>query len=195
MNRYERLLKRVGPTWKYLDNKLVHMTHPDRFEKIIETGGLHPEPEGIHDCDRWSTRDGSASYPYVRHIGGVSLFDFSNFDAEVYEKACPMSNWYDFVPYRRSWGCAVWIDVEPVRKSKSYLSAKDVGNKQKSDKKHRHRLMPRIEAAHIGPIPTTMFDGAFLVFEPGDDIHKISIEGFDLEQYRELILAQTRVNF
>jgi hypothetical protein len=62
---------------KELAGGLWHTTHPDRFKKILESGGIWPEPD-IPENERCGTRDGRESYSYVRFIGGVSLFDLSS---------------------------------------------------------------------------------------------------------------------
>src|SRR5438128_1622189 len=88
---------------------LWHATHPDRFAQILTSGALLPEPE-IPDSERWGTLQGPTFYPYVRTLGGVSLFDFGGFDPDIYREKYPMSSWFNFVPYRREWGCSVWIE-------------------------------------------------------------------------------------
>src|ERR1035438_2777123 len=64
---------------------LWHMTHLDRFQSIFAGGSILPEPN-IPDSDRWKTSQGKDHYPYVRTLGGVSLFDFDQFDAHRYRK-------------------------------------------------------------------------------------------------------------
>ena len=86
------------------------MTHPDRFAAILTSGYLSANPD-IPNSQRWKASR-PEYYPFVRCLGGISLFDFSNFDPEDYEKTHPFSNWYDFVPYLDSWGGAVWIEVD-----------------------------------------------------------------------------------
>lgn len=78
---------------------LWHTTHPDRFEMILRSAAILPEPD-IPDNERWSTFEGPKFYPYVRTIGGVSLFDFDGFEPENYGRKYPMSSWSYFVPYR-----------------------------------------------------------------------------------------------
>src|SRR5882672_4084889 len=57
---------------------LWHTTYPERFDGILKTGAILPEPV-IPDADRWATSRGREHYPYVRMLGGVSLFDFNQF--------------------------------------------------------------------------------------------------------------------
>jgi len=58
-----------------LHGGLWHSTHPERFTGILQSGAILPEPN-MQDSDRWKTSRGRGFYPYVRLIGGVSLFDF-----------------------------------------------------------------------------------------------------------------------
>src|SRR5258708_6756663 len=65
----------VGGVW--------HTTNQERFLRILEWGTILPEPD-ISEHGRWGTAAGPEGYPYVRSIGGVSLFDFRGFEAESY---------------------------------------------------------------------------------------------------------------
>jgi hypothetical protein len=56
-----------------------HTTNMNRFQGILRSSAILPEPE-IPDRERWSTSRGSELYPYVRTLGGVSLFDFRKFN-------------------------------------------------------------------------------------------------------------------
>ena len=66
-----------------LHGRLWHMTHPERFLGIMQSGAIVPEPD-IDNKVRWKASCGEEFYPYVRFIGGVSLFDFHQFDPESY---------------------------------------------------------------------------------------------------------------
>ncbi len=68
-----------------LNNGIWHTTKPEYYSKIIECGFLLPEPE-IDDSERWKTANGSENYPFVRKLGGVSLFEFSEFNPDEYSK-------------------------------------------------------------------------------------------------------------
>ena len=68
-----------------LNGGLWH-TNPDRFQKILERGALLPEPD-LPNAERWFTGSGPKHYPYVRHLGGVSLFEFAGFDPKLYLSA------------------------------------------------------------------------------------------------------------
>jgi hypothetical protein len=89
---------------KELVGGLWHTTHPDRFTKILETGGISPEPD-IPERDRWGTRNGRESYSYARFIGGVSLFDLHEFGPESYTNTFPASSWHYFIPFQTEHQC------------------------------------------------------------------------------------------
>ena len=57
---------------------LWHTTSIQRFKKIVESGLILVYPD-IPDTERWCTRGGEEHYPFVRHLEGISLFDFKDF--------------------------------------------------------------------------------------------------------------------
>jgi len=142
---------------------LWHATHPDRFKEILTSGAILPDPN-IPESDRWGTSQGPDNYPYVRTLGGVSLFDFGGFDPHAYSEKCPMSSWTEFVPYRRHWGCSVWIQIDRERVEPGRLiSAPELVRRWHAASAYKHKIMPYIEAAHLGPLPRVAFKRAFLV--------------------------------
>jgi hypothetical protein len=141
---------------------LWHATHPNRFEMILRSAAILPEPN-IPDNERLSTREGPKSYPYVRTIGGVSLFDFDGFDPEAYGQKYPMSSWFDFVPFRRDWQTSVWIEIDRQVVAPNIVSSQELAARQNAAGAHRHKRMPQIEVAHLGPVPRAAFKRAFLV--------------------------------
>lgn len=151
---------------------LWHTTHPDRFQSILADGSILPEPN-IPNRDRWKTSLGEDHYPYVRTLGGVSLFDFDHFDADRCTEEYPASSWYEFVPYPPSWGCSVWIEIDRGLVASQLISGPDLVARWESDNAYGHSIMPRIEAAHLGPLPRTAFKRAFLVREEDDQFHPL----------------------
>jgi hypothetical protein len=72
----------------FLFQMLVHVseltaasTNVSRFQGILRSAAILPDPE-IPDSERWSTSLGSKWYPYVRTLGGISLFDFRRFNRQ-----------------------------------------------------------------------------------------------------------------
>ena len=144
-----------------------HTTHPERFEQILECGAILPEPK-IPERERWGTASGPECYPYVRSIGAVSLFDFRDFDAESYSAEYPSSSWEYFVPCHISWGCAVWIEIDHESIAPAFISGIELRARRKAEGSFR-RIMPLIEAAHIGPLPYRAFKRCFSVRAPADN--------------------------
>lgn len=135
-----------------LGEGLWHTTSPERYSGILKAKAVLPEP-GLPDSERWKTAAGPKHYPYVRSLGGVSLFDFKGFEPESYRAAYPMSTWEEFVPYRSSRGAAVWLEIDRNAASESLIAPKALVEKWNREGAHGHTLMPMIEAAHLGPIP------------------------------------------
>jgi hypothetical protein len=154
---------------------LWHTTTPDRFEGILRSGAILPEPT-IPDRERWATSQGREHYPYVRSLGGVSLFDFDQFDPKAYSKKCSASSWAAFVPYLQHVGSAVWIEIDRARVSAYLISGPDLLAKWNSEGGHGHNIMPYIEAAHLGPLPLTAFRRAFLAREGDEQFHDLMID-------------------
>ena len=157
---------------KELYGGLWHTTHPDRFAKILTSGAILPEPD-IPNEERWKTSQGESLYPYVRTLGGVSLFDFHQFDSESYGEKYPSSSWCEFIPYRRVWGHSVWIEIDRQQVAAQLISGSDLVKKWKSENAYRHTIMPHIQIAHLGAIPRTAFRRAFLVSEGNSDFQSL----------------------
>lgn len=153
---------------------LWHTTHPDRFTRILESGGISPEPD-MPDRERWATRDGRESYPYVRLIGGVSLFDLHDFEPESYTEKFPTSSWSYFIPYHLEWGCAVWIEIDRERAASKLVSPMELKERWESEEAYHHKRMPGIEAAYLGVLPRTAFKRAFMVRMEGSQLHPLEI--------------------
>jgi hypothetical protein len=139
-----------------------HTTSEERCRRILASGAILPEPPDLPQSERWGTPLGTPQCGYIRSLGGVSLFEFVDFDAETYSKRFPASSWATFVPMRREWGHAVWIHINREQLGQNFISAADVDARSRAEKNTR-RYMPMIEAACIGSIPTTAFLRAFVV--------------------------------
>jgi hypothetical protein len=148
-----------------LHGRLWHTTNPDRYQMILDSGFIMPNPP-ISDRERWKTGQGPELYPYVRLLDGVSLFDFEGFDPETYIEMYPLSSWREFVPYMRIWGQSVWIEIDRQIIKEDLISGENLLAKWKHEGAYRHTIMPIIEAAHLGPIPVEAFKR---VFKCGDD--------------------------
>jgi hypothetical protein len=158
-----------------LCGRLWHTTHPDRFKSILVSGAILPEPD-IPDRERYCTGGGKEHYPYVRTLGGVSLFDFAQFDPDEYEIRCPSSSWAYFVPHHLHWERAVWIEIDREQVSPKLISGRDLLSKWKADAAYGHNIMPEIEAAYLGGLPRTAFKRAFLVRKEDDEFHALALD-------------------
>lgn len=183
----EETVKMVGPIWRELYGGLWHVTHPERFVGVLECGAILGDPKKIPDTDRWSTSQGPKHYPYVRSIGGVSLFDFHEFYPESYRSKHASSNWAEFVPYRRVWGGAVWIEIDRQHDLPCFLSGCELLTKWKSDEAWGHKIMPLIEAAYLGPLPVAAFMRALFISGKDGQFHELEITEFNQSAYEVLL--------
>lgn len=143
--------------WDTLCNKLWHTTSVERYESITRMGCISINPP-IPDSERYNTNGGEEHCPLVRYLGGVSLFDFTNFNYKTYPKEYPSSSVYNFVPCPPERDKAIWIEINRELISHNYIDAEQLLAKWKNEKLHGHNIMPMIEAAHIGSI----FSGCFV---------------------------------
>jgi len=187
-------MKSMGSLHDRLHGGLWHMTHPARFSAILASGHLSANPD-IPNSERWKASR-PEHYPFVRCLGGISLFDFAKFDPEKYEKTYALSNWYSFVPHLKSWGGAVWIEIDRVAAAEKLISSDELVAQWDQDGNRGHTIMPRIEAAHIGSMPLSTFRSAFLTWADGKEVREIDCLGlvgpdFDnsLREWREHIQA------
>lgn len=146
MNSFPDILR--GSVW--------HTTTPERFQSIVKSGFLLPDPD-IPDKDRWGTGLGESHYPFVRSLGGVSLFDFRQFDEKAYPKSYPNSSVYSFVPCSHRSSIAVWIEIDTDSVTQNIIFGDDLLVKWKNSNELGRKIMPLIEAAHIGPVPIATF--------------------------------------
>jgi hypothetical protein len=159
---------------KELYGGLWHTTHPDRFKSILACGAILPEPD-IPETERWKTSQGESHHSYVRFLGGVSLFDFEDFDPDKYSIKCPASSWAEFIPFRSSWNVAVWIEIKRDCVTSQLITGANLLTQWKSEKAYIHTLMPYIEAAHLGSLPKMAFKRAFLVGEEDNSFHPFEL--------------------
>ena len=157
-----------------LQDGLWHTTSLSRYEGIKAVGSILPNPD-IPDTQRWGTNLGPEYYPYARFLGGVSLFDFRGFDPDAYSERCPMSSWWEFVPYLRSWGSAIWIEIDRTKICDHYIDGVQLLARWHRENAERHKLMPFIEAVHIGPIPLQAVSRVLRVGEDDPRFVEVSI--------------------
>ena len=149
-----------------------HTTNRNRYKNILSTGAILPKPP-IPDCDRWGTGLGTTGCPYVRSIGGVSLFDFRDFDSKGYSNEYPISSWREFVPYRSAWAETIWIEVDVSELMAGFISGREILDRWKMEQA-TNRLMPLIEAAHIGALPIKAFRQVLYVSKKCGTPHRLA---------------------
>ncbi|MGN7611905.1 hypothetical protein ACQZV8_07440 [Magnetococcales bacterium HHB-1] len=133
-----------------------HVTYLDRYQKIVEDGYIDPEPD-LDDKERWSTAEGPDHYPFVRKLGGVSIFDFHGFDEKKYIEKYPFSMWGAFIPCPRNKTECVWIEIKVDQLGDKFISGKDLLDKWKRKNSYANKIMPLIECANIGRLSKEFF--------------------------------------
>jgi len=160
--RTQVLTELIGGIW--------HTTPKHKFDNIIKTGSILPEPDPQFGS-RWRPMGDGDHRPYVRTLGGVSLFDFEQFEPETYSEKYPSSSWMTFVPAVDS--SAVWIEIDRAKVGGNFISGSDLLARWKTEKAYGHGIMPLIEAAHLGPLPRAFFKRAFLVCKEKREISSL----------------------
>lgn len=141
--------------------RLWHTTSKNCYKNIVKNGCILPSPP-ISDDERWASYRGAEYFPFVRSLGGISLFDFKNFEANKYSEEYPLSSWREFVPFRKKWGESIWIALDREKISENFISGENLLSKWKETESFSHPIMPIIEAAHIGPITLEAFECVYL---------------------------------
>lgn len=161
--------------------RLWHTTPLHRYRRIRRDGAILVNPS-MQDPKRWFGGNGPKNYPYVRSLGGVSLFDFpGDFDPEAYTKQYPCCSWRRFVPYSysssgRLWRVSVWIEILPERLGEQLISGAALLKRAKADPNSvHHNFMPGIEAAHIGDLSLTHFGEVFRRYPPIEEFRAIEL--------------------
>ena len=152
---------------------LWHTTTEDRYRGIVSSKAILTKPP-IPEGERWKTRCGPSNWPYVRKLGGVSLFDFDGFDLQAYESKCPSSSWREFVPFRPSVGSAVWIEIDRNRARGNLLTGCEVRKMWNKHKAYLHTLMPYIEACYLGDISENLIVRVLVIREGDENFRSIA---------------------
>lgn len=170
----EETRRYMGPIWERLDGGLWHTTRRDRLDAILRCGGIDPEPAGMPDSERWGTGLGPDYYPLVRHLGGVSLFDLTDFQIDSYREEFPLSSWAEFMPFRKAWGASIWIGIDRGAEDLNLISAEELKRiAYTQEGQVQRKRMPKIEIGNIGRIPVKAFTEAWLVST--DEVKRLDI--------------------
>ncbi|HIF9218062.1 TPA: hypothetical protein ACX6QF_003606 [Photobacterium damselae] len=121
---------------------------------IINDGCIQANPN-IPDNERWGTKLGEKYYPFVRSLGGVSVFDFREFDVQVHNNKFG-NDWATFIPCRSDWQSTIWIELDISKLGNNFKSGqtiREMWHKMKSSRK----FISKVEGAVIGSIPISAF--------------------------------------
>ena len=155
-----------------------HTTSIERFEGILAAGRILPEPP-IPDIERWGTAYGPSLYPFVRSIGCVSVFDFLGFDEATYNEQYPLSMWRTFVPCFSKWDESIWIELDRSAIKDSFIDGKSLVKRWKQQNELGKKIMPIIEAAHIGPVPISAFRCVYKFNKHDQEFKQVQIPRMD----------------
>ncbi|CAG35140.1 hypothetical protein [Desulfotalea psychrophila] len=144
-----------------LKRNLWHVTSRDRFLSMQSSGAILRCPP-IADSERWATSQGREHWPLVRYLGGISLFNFNDFDPELYTQTYPMSSWRSFVPSCHRFTESIWIEIDKEAIIDSLLFEKDLKQRVAERNLWCHNRMPLIEIACLCDIDIDNFLNVFL---------------------------------
>lgn len=150
--------------WAALRRGIWHITLPNRYESILADREIRPEPKNVRDVERYGTLKGVEGYPYVRSIGGVSLFDFDGFDPIARSDHSCGRAWHTFVPYPSTWDSAIWLEITRTAVAPNLVSAAELKEGWEKGNQGR-KLIPEIEIAHRGPLPIIAITCALRVLD------------------------------
>jgi hypothetical protein len=137
-----------------------HTTSISRFKRIVSSREIMAEPD-IADTARHGTRRGPKLYPFVRSLGGISVFDFQNFDPAEHFKETGALNWPHFVFGHHTEEDSLWIEINTKKLNDSYLSAKEIRHMWHESNSNR-KFMTGIEGAVLKSVPIDAFRNVLL---------------------------------
>ncbi|MGJ8534964.1 MAG: hypothetical protein ACSHYC_22465 [Alphaproteobacteria bacterium] len=157
----------------FISDKLVggvwHTTSKNRFKSILVEGSILVEPD-LPERERYG------GMPFVRSLGGVSLFDFpSEFDIAEYYRQIPFDSLGEFVPFKQNWGHSVWLKIDKEIIAENFRSGKEIRKLWRSLGSTK-RFMAEIEAACIGSIPVSAIQNSYYIADGDHDWTPIVID-------------------
>ena len=174
-NPDKETIESVGPIWRELWGGVWHTTHPVRFLNILDDGAVLFDPP---HTDHNGT--------FAQSLGGVSLFDFRNFNPIKYAETNSSASWRVFVPFKRQWAGAVWLEVDHERAGEAFVSPEKLIEKWHEAKEKRN-ILPRLEAAHIGDLTLRNIRRAIFVRSRDFGFHTFNIIPFNRSAYEDLL--------
>jgi len=107
----------------------------------------------------------------------VSLFDFLGFNESAYTDKYPLSMWKTFVPCFRDWDKAVWIELDRAAIINNFIDSRALLARWIQQNELGRKIMPIIEAAHIGPVPISAFRRVYEFNTHNQEFRQILIPG------------------
>src|SRR5690606_33469494 len=131
-----------------LHGSVWHSTSVERYTMIKADGQITANP-ALPDSERWGTGLGEDYYPFIRSLGGISVFDFRSFHVKQYNRKYGDSYWSTLVPCRSGWEQAVWIELDILQLGDNFLSGKTV-RQLWQDTNSVRKFIAGIEGAVLG---------------------------------------------
>ncbi|ELA9814221.1 TPA: hypothetical protein ACGSUT_004207 [Vibrio parahaemolyticus] len=136
-----------------LKGKVWHSTSIENAMSIVRQGFIFAEPD-IDQTKCWGGKS-ERVHPFVRSIGGISLFDFRLPNSHVSEIL------YSFIPCKSGCAQTVWFEIDVSRLSDSFLSADETRMRWRESGMSR-QYMPKLESTSLCPIPTSYINSIYI---------------------------------
>jgi hypothetical protein len=141
-----------------LKGKIWHSTSKELALEIYSHGYIIFDPS-IDESKRWGGKSKS-THPFVRSIGGISLFDFRLPSSHVSEIL------YSFIPCRTGWPQTVWLEINHFYLGDMFSSAEETRIRWIEAGMNR-QYMPKLEAASLRPIPIEYIKSIYISNKKG----------------------------
>jgi hypothetical protein len=146
----------LGPLWPLLRPGLWHSTPPIRYRAILDDGEIRPDGGQSGNVYKGSL---------AVSIGAVSLFDFER--ASEGDALGTFRKWCEHLwPSHIDTRLTVWIRLKRDLLPGRLILAKECGEIAMREGK---LYCPRVEACHLGPVPTDAFIDALAVSPYGSE--------------------------
>jgi leucyl-tRNA synthetase len=145
-----------------LKSKVWHSTSIENATSIVRQGFILAEPD-IDQAKFWGGKS-ERVYPFVRSIGGISLFDFRLPSSHVSKIL------YNFIPCKSGCTQTVWFGIDVSRLGDLFLSADETRIRWMESGMNR-QYMPKLESTSLCPIPISCINSIYIsrkngVFKP-----------------------------
>jgi hypothetical protein len=137
---------------EFVGTGIWHVTSKSCFKSMLADGEIKAEPR-IPDDKRYNTDKGTKYYPFVRSIGGISLFDFCTEEFKFHHYI----NAVNFSPKscNEELSDIVWIEMD-----RDAIKDRIITNNELMKQRIKecfHQIIPIYEIAVIETISTSAF--------------------------------------